>query len=305
MLLCAILLFIILILIFIILGTKRLYNLAINTKSDKSKMFSKGKNKIVRIGSTEEELLILKSSKDVYIESNDGLKLHAYEFYNEKSNNWIIVVHGFSSSANLMLSYVLKLSKTMNVLYIDQRGHGQSEGNYTSFGIKEKYDVLNWIKYLNKQYNASSIGLFGLSMGAATVMMASSLELPDNVKYIIEDSGYTSSRREIEYQLQCVHHIPSFLLIKCLNIYLKKRYNFSLNEGNSLKDVEKTNIPMLFIHGSEDYLVPTKMVYKLYEAKRNNKELLVVEGAGHVSSMRNDYEKYWKKVDEFISKYSN
>ncbi len=278
------------------------YDFAINTRKDRTKQFEKGKNQVIIPELTVEEKELLKTAKDVYIKSNDNLKLHALELKSELNKDWIIITHGYFSKAEHLMPYAIELIKNHNLLLIELRGHGKSEGKYIDFGIKSRYDILNWIDYINYSYNNPKIGLYGLSMGASSIMMTTNFTLPKNIKFIIEDSGFTSAKEELQYQLRKVFHFPAFPTLMLANSYIKMKHGFTINDGSAINALRYNNVPILFIHGDDDKLVPTYMINKLYEANAGIKDKLIIKNAGHIGSMFKSKEEYWNKINKFIIK---
>ena len=190
------------------------YNMALNPKT--SKEFVLGaeveetlEQKQRRI---ENDNWLKEKTQDVYITAtnNGELKLHAYEIMN-KSNIWAIVVHGYYGQGKDMIYYAKEYcNRGYNVLMIDLRGHGQSEGDYIGMGWHDRLDLIDWINYLVSKNSNCEIILHGVSMGAATVMMATGEELPNNVKIAIEDCGYSSIWDEFKMQLDVLFHLPTF-----------------------------------------------------------------------------------------------
>ena len=279
------------------------YDLAINPKSDKSAL---------GIGvMTEEEKVIREewlknNAKDTYIISNNNgnLKLHAYEIEaNEKSNIWTIVVHGYTKDGIEMEKYAEKYKdKGYNVLLVDLRGSGMSEGDYIGFGWHDRLDIIDWINYLIKKDSNCKIILHGVSMGAATVMMATGEELPSNVKLAIEDCGYTSVYDIFANKIENVYHLPVVPVLSAASFITKIKAGYTLDEASSLEQVKKSKTPTLFIHGSEDTFVPFNMLEILYASAKCEKEKLIVEGAEHAVSVEVNPELYWKTIDNFIEK---
>ena len=190
-----------------------------------------------------------------------------------------------------------------NVLLIDQRGFGLSEGNLTTMGFKEQYDILGWIDYIISN-NANKIILFGVSMGAATVMLAAGHKLPNNVKCIIEDCGYTSVYDEFKYNLRRMFGLPSFPFLNIVDKITKLNGWSLINDVSCIKAVRKSNLPILFIHGSSDNFVPFYMHDELYEAAACEKDKLVIYGAGHAEAHLMDNKQYWTKIEMFINRYN-
>ncbi|MGC4378405.1 alpha/beta hydrolase [Fictibacillus sp. Mic-4] len=245
--------------------------------------------------------------KDVSIESDDGLKLHGY-YLKAKSptRKTVIIAHGYNGEAKEMGPYAQFYYEKLgyNVLLPDARGHGRSEGNYIGFGWKERKDYVKWIRYvIQKVGDDSEIVLHGVSMGGATVSMASGENLPKNVKAIVSDCAYTSVDDELSYQMKRMYHLPPIPLVQSTSLLTKIRAGYSFEEASALEQVKKSHTPMLFIHGDADVFVPFKMVYELYNACGSEKELYVVHGAGHGMSHKVDPVGYEKKVTNFLSKY--
>ena len=238
--------------------------------------------------------------------SFDGLKLkaHFYPALAENSHRYAIVVHGFHGNYTDMMPYALHYLKAgYNVLMPHLRGHGLSEGTYVGFGYHDHYDLCGYIDLLREKDPESEIILHGMSMGAATVMMAAGEYLPKNVKCAIEDAGYTSAIEQCTFNLKTLYHLPAFPILNITDLTMQLRHHYSLKECTPIKSVAHANVPILFIHGDKDDFVPYHMLQPLYDACTSEKDILTIEGAGHVQSVFTDLEKFWGKVDEFVSKY--
>ena len=238
--------------------------------------------------------------------SFDGLKLkaHFYPALAENSHRYAIVVHGFHGNYTDMMPYALHYLKAgYNVLMPHLRGHGLSEGTYVGFGYHDHYDLCGYIDLIREKDPASEIILHGMSMGAATVMMAAGEYLPKNVKCAIEDAGYTDAYEQCTYNLNTIYHLPAFPILNLTDLTMRIKHHYSLKECTPIKSVAHANVPILFIHGDKDDFVPYHMLQPLYDACTSEKDILTVEGAGHVQSVFTDPDKFWNKVDEFVAKY--
>jgi fermentation-respiration switch protein FrsA (DUF1100 family) len=193
-----------------------------------------------------------------------------------------------------------------SVLLPDARAHGGSEGRYIGFGWPERLDYLRWIAWLEeKEGRGAGIVLHGVSMGGATVMMASGENLPPSVKAIVEDCGYTSVEEELAWQMGRLYHLPAWPLIPLTSALTKARAGWSFAEASALDQVRKSKTPILFIHGDADQFVPFSMQYRLYEACPAPKELLVIGGAGHGKAYDTEPVAYEARVRLFVENYLN
>lgn len=216
-----------------------------------------------------------------------------------------ILAHGYMGHGLEMGKYAeLFYHQGYDVLVPDNRGHGESEGKYVGFGWLDKEDYKQWIDLILSFYDDDvEIVLFGVSMGAATVMMTSGDELPDQVKVIIEDCGYDSVENELSYQLDEMFGLPAFPLIPLTSVYTKLRVGYSFKEASAVEQLKHNTRPTLFIHGGKDSFVPTQMVYNLYDATKGPKEFVLFEQANHAMSYQTDKKKYEKTVIDFLNTY--
>lgn len=237
--------------------------------------------------------------------SADGLKLSAIYLPATDSHKTAIVAHGYMGNAETMANYAKMFHDLgYNVLVPDARGHGKSEGDYIGFGWHERKDYVKWIdQVLETNGQSEEIVLYGISMGAATVMMTSGEPLPTNVKAIIEDCGYSSVNEELAYQLNELFSLPPFPLIQVTSLMTKIRAGYFFGEADAIKQLEKNQLPMLFIHGDADTFVPYEMLDKVYQATTGPKEKYIVPGAEHAKAYSIDPENYQKTVSSFLEKY--
>lgn len=283
------------------------YNLALNPKSDKSLVLDApiNKNEEVEENNENEQWLKAVGVKKETIKSEDGLNLKGYIVNKNNSNKWVILVHGYTGKA-IQMSYQAERFYNMgfNVLFPDLRGHGESQGNYIAMGWDDRRDIISWVNYINEKYSNQQVILYGVSMGAATVMMASGEnDLPSNVRAIIEDCGYTSIKEEFEYQLKTLFNLPSFPIINFASIVTKIKAGYFLEEGSALEQVRKSKTPIMFIHGNADTFVPYYMLDELYNSANCEKEKLIIQGATHAKASDIGGEIYWKAIEQFIIKY--
>lgn len=282
------------------------YNKALNPKTSKTFVLGEDEEEIKEQEEKGLEKInwLSQNSRDSYITSsnNGNLRLHAYEIINKKpSDVWTIVIHGYSGQGKDMTYYAQEFyNRGYNVLVVDLRGHGQSEGDYIGMGWHDRLDVIDWANYLIRKDNNCKIILHGVSMGGATVMMATGENLPDNIKVAIEDCGYSSIWDEFETQLKELYNLPTFPVLNAASTVSKIKAGYKVEEGSAVEQVKKSKTPTLFIHGELDKFVPFEMLNKVYEVANCKKEKLVVKGAAHAKSASINPELYWKTIDNFI-----
>ena len=248
-------------------------------------------------------------SEDVYITSFDGFKLYAMLMTTtaEKCKGSIIMFHGFHGIPPRDFAFLPKFYMTLgyNVLVVNQRAHNKSEGKHLTFGVKERFDCRDWVLYMNSRFgNEKPLFLHGLSMGCATVLMASGLELPANVKGIVADCGYTSPYDIIISVLKNGIKLPSFPIMPLSEILVKCIAGFWLKEYSTLDAMKTNHIPILFIDGDKDDFVPTWMTQKNYETCVAEKRIFWVKDAKHAESWFVDKEGFESQVKDFLKSYS-
>ena len=282
------------------------YDLAINPNTSKDMIFGDDEEDDALEVSADVNWLEKDSNyKDKYITSFDNLKLHSYEVINEnKTDKWAIVVHGYTSEGNLLSSkakYFYEIG--YNVLVPDLRGHGNSQGDYIGMGWDDRLDIMDWIDYIVENNPNAEIALHGTSMGSATVLMVSGEKLPENVKAIVADCGYTSVWDEFSYQLKSLFNLPSFPVMNLSNMVTMVRAGYSLKDASAIEQVKKATVPILYVHGDEDDFVPYYMMDELYNATNSTKEKLTVEGAEHAKSDLVNPQLYWSTIYDFLGQY--
>ncbi len=241
----------------------------------------------------------------VRVRSDDGLMLSGEAIITDPSSHlWVIAVHGYRGTHSYMAVSASRFAEQgYNALLPDLRGCGESEGEYIGMGWPDRLDMLQWIDWIIRRDSEARIVLYGISMGGATVMMTAGEELPDQVKAVVEDCGYTSVRDIFSDEMAVLFHLPDFPLLNIASQIASVRAGYSFLEASALEQVAKARVPILFIHGSEDNFVHTDMVYRVYDACASEKQLLVVEGAGHGSSLMHAPDIYFETVFHFLEQY--
>lgn len=282
------------------------YKIVFYNKNDKDDVYAlqvklneKDKQRMI---SLIDELLAIKY-EEVNIVSFDGLKLTGRYYHIDDSYPIQIQFHGYRGNAYRDMCGGNKLAREnkFNTLVIDQRAHGKSKGHTITFGVKESRDCLSWINYVNQRFNNPDIYLVGVSMGASTILLASQYDLTSNVKAIIADCPFSSTKQIIKKVVKDLK-LPVNLVYPFIALGAKVFGRFNINHGEVNKAIQKCKIPVLIIHGKDDELVPVDMAYQINE---NNKEMIqleIFENAKHGVSYFADSERYISIVNEFINK---
>ena len=241
----------------------------------------------------------------VEIEGCDKEKLVGHLIKCENAKRIIIAVHGWRSSWNNDFGMISDFWRDngCHVLYVEQRGHNDSGGQYLGFGMIERYDCLDWVYWVQENISSSlPIYLAGISMGASTVLMTSSLNLPENVRGIMADSGFTSAHDIWKHVTENNLHLSYKMIGFLADNMCRKRINMGTKDFSTKDALRRTNIPVLLIHGAHDKFVPVSTTYENYLSCNSKKDMLIVPGAGHGRSYLVDNEKYEKTVLDFWKK---
>lgn len=246
--------------------------------------------------------------KDTTIVGYRNFKVHAcYVPAKDPANaqGTAIVVHGYGDN-HIVFLYLVRMYRdefNYNVLFPDLQYHGYSEGDHIQMGWYDRFDIEKWIPLAHDLWNDDFMVLHGVSMGGACVMMTSGDELPDYVKCIVEDCGYSSVVEQFNNnRKQSFGFIPPDIL-QSASATCKAKFGWGFWEASSVKQLAKCSLPMLFIHGDADDFVPTYHVWQNYNAKTQGyKELWITNGAVHANSYARYPEEYTKRVREFLAK---
>ena len=239
--------------------------------------------------------------EDWTLESFDGLKLHAKKFSPaENTNRWAILIHGYGRDGTFAYDYADEyLKRGWNVLVPDLRAAGQSEGEFITMGALESRDIFDWSKKISDANPDAKIILHGVSMGAATTLLAAALE-PKNLVAVVEDCGYTSAYEMFTAQVKKLFSLPEYPVMPCANLVCKLKTGVKISDAAPINVVDKIKVPVLFIHGDADKLVPFEMMEKLFDSCISTKEKFIVHGAGHADCKSTNPTAYFDKVFAFL-----
>lgn len=250
------------------------------------------------------EAMLARSHEYIEIKSHDGLKLRALYIPAEvPARRTVLFIHGYTCTGMREFAVFADFYRRLgyNILLPDDRAHGESEGEEIGFGYWDRLDTINWGKYIiDRLGEDSEVLLHGVSMGAATVMMAAGEKLPEQVIGVIADCGYTSAWDEFSYQFGKMYHMPSFPLLNFTSLVCKLKAGFFFSACSPIKAVGRASAPILFIHGGADDFVPTRMAYALKDACASPSELFIVKDAKHAASYITDPEGYEKAVIDWL-----
>ncbi len=236
----------------------------------------------------------------------DGLKLIGYLYPCEQpTDKTVLCVHGYhwdgvSDFANITLEY---RKRGFQVLLVNNRSCGPSEGEFASFGVRESEDTLLWISKLVELFPSCEIILQGCSMGAATVCMTADKRLPANVKLIVSDCAYATIQDQFAYTVRRFLHLPIRPTLHLLEKEFRKQFGCGFADYSPLQSVAHSQTPMLFVHGKEDRYVPVENAQKLYDACHAEKRLLLVGGAGHAAAQLYAKDDYYNKILKLASQF--
>ena len=240
--------------------------------------------------------------QEVSITSHDGLHLHGRYYHIKDGAPVCIGFHGYRSSPLTDFSGGADLTFSMehNLLLVDQRAHGKSRGRSITFGIRESHDCLNWVDYVIDRFGEDTrILLYGISMGAATVLMASGLSLPENVRGIVADCPY-SSPGQIIRKVSDEMRIPSKLAYPFILLGARLYGGFDLEQTDALRAVRHSRVPILIIHGEADSFVPQDMSLQIQNANPGMVQRHTFPGAEHGISYLVDTPRYRRIISEFV-----
>lgn len=255
--------------------------------------------------------LLARESREVEITSFDGLRLRGRLYPCDSSlagkENCpvLLLAHGFRSygAFDFSCGCPFYMEQGFDLLLIDHRAHGRSEGRYICFGANEGRDVADWCRWLDKEYPGRPVVLGGISMGATSVLAAAGREdLPQNVRGVVADCGFTDCSGEFSHVLHQLH-LPSRLIMAIAEPLCRKRLGFDFRRFSTEDAVAKMSLPVIFFHGAQDGFVPPDNSRHAFAACASaDKELVIVEGADHGQSFLADEAGCREKLKAFLGR---
>ena len=242
--------------------------------------------------------------QDLWITSQDGLKLYAYYLPSQNPPKQVVILHhGYTSQGKNMAIFAQFYHEHFDaaILAIDMRAHGQSEGRYLGFGWLEKEDTRLWIDKMNSLIGFKlPVILHGVSLGASTILNLAGNQCPDQVKVIIADSGFSDLNRQFKRQFKEIFHLPYFPLMPLGSLWCRLILGFSFKTASPIRYAAKITVPTLIIHGLKDMFVPHPMSDDLYKTLTCTKKLVHYENAQHALTYPNNKQDYENQVLLFI-----
>ena len=239
--------------------------------------------------------------EDIEIQSYDGLTLRGTYYEYAPDATVELLFHGYRGNAERDLCGGIERCFALgrSAIIIDQRAGGKSDGHIITFGIRERYDCLSWIRYATERFGKDrKIVIGGVSMGAATVMLAAGENLPENVVCVMADCGYTSAKDIIKKVVKDLK-LPLFPIYPLIRLGGRLYGGFDVEETSPMEAVQKARVPIVFIHGDTDNFVPYDMSVKLHEACVSQKKMVTIKGAGHGLAFPVDRKGYVDALREF------
>lgn len=261
--------------------------------------------------SETEEWLEKAERRKVQVRTADGYLLTAAEFpaesgeAGENGDKWALLLHGYTGWKEEMYQFACWYhGQGYSVLVPDLRCQGESEGDFIGMGWTDHFDCELWTSYILEQSPEAQIVLHGQSMGAAAALiMAGSPEVSDHIKAVVSDSAYTSGYEMFGDKITEWFHLPAAPFVDSACVMLRLRGGYNLKDASPLRAVKSSGIPTLFIHGDEDRMIDVNMSYELFEAAACEKELFIVEGAGHAQAQDKSPDLYYGRIGEFLDRY--
>lgn len=235
-------------------------------------------------------------SKGESVSFNDGELSGLSVKNNSTSHSYVILFHPLTETPADMASYARHFYDIGFNVYIPRYIEKS-----VCMGIKEKEIVSEWVDCISENDSDANMFVFGIGIGGASALLSAGDSLPDNVKGIISDSAYSDINELFKENIKSLYGVSSFPTVPLASVYTKITRDWSFSQADILGAVRSSEIPILYIHGTEDSVVPVGQSNELYEVTRaKGTDHFTVHGADHAQTLNTDSEKYWREVDDFI-----
>lgn len=254
----------------------------------------------------EDSYWLSEKSESVFLETENGERLHALKIKNTKPTNaYIVICHQYGESSLSMGEYARHFYELgFNLLLPDLRGHGKTEVKNTSMGWDDRLDIIAWCNEIIKEDEGARIILFGVSLGGTAVAMTAGEELPQNIRAVIADSCYSSVWDLAGCYLDSVPFVPTFPVRNMASAMCKSKMGWDFKTADTTLQAVKTDVPVLYIHGENDESVPIIQSNDIFEVcYAKGADQFIVQNGTHARNLHTDSEKYWGEIDLFILNY--
>lgn len=246
---------------------------------------------------------ISEKSEKVEIKNAEDKALSALEIKNEHvSHSYIVICHQYGGSPYSMEEYVKHFYDLgFNMILPYMRGHGESSYNEISFGWQDSFDIAKWIEYITAKDEDAKIALFGVSLGANAVTLTVSKEISSNIRLVIADSCYTSVDELMKEYIKNETSFSTGITVNLMSGFTKNKIGETFKNADTIVKVRDIELPIMFINGENDTVVPPLVSKKLYEnCEADGVEEVIIENGTHGRNLEADKESYWANIDSFI-----
>lgn len=233
---------------------------------------------------------------------HDGLHLYG-ELYQFGGDRCVIILPGRCECLKYSYFFAAPYEQAgMNVLVIDQRAHGKSDGRYNTIGVKEHKDVIAWIRFLEKNYGMKEIWFHGVCIGSVSAILTMvSPECPDSVKGMVTEGCFVSFRETFKRHMIDINR-PIFPVLDEVMLKLKHQAGADVYKTAPIKHIGKLRQKALFLYGREDkFSIPPKSQQLFDKCGSTDKQLVWFEHGPHSHLRLHNREQY----DEAIINYVN
>ncbi|HOO31724.1 MAG TPA: alpha/beta hydrolase [Thermotogota bacterium] len=289
------------IIIFLILDILFIGYLAFRYVNPRVRKYELTKKVSIQVDNLDIKTIFSLQNEEFYIDSDYGYKLHGFVYPHPGSSKIIVFSHGITWSLWGSMKYVVDFYKLgFNIILYDHRGHGKSGGKKCTYGIYERYDLKKICDFAFERFgHGSLLGVHGESLGAVIALQHA--EIDKRTSFLIADSAFSDLRLLFRKNFKRLHLVPLFFL-PLINLFMKITSNLPIKKVSIKKIIRNIDVPILFVHGKRDYMVPYSMSVDLYNEKTHGKrDLLLVEQGKHADSYKINREKYFDKCKKFLS----
>lgn len=233
------------------------------------------------------------------IPSYDDYLLHGLYIKNN-SDKYVIITHGWMDNMYISIKYaMLYYALGFQVIIYDLRHHGSNKRCHVTMGIRESKDLQAVINYVKKRFGENIyLGIHGESLGASSCILV--LKEEQKLNFCVADCGYSDLGKLIASAVKALFHLPVFFIYPA-DLWCRILYRYSFFSIKPAEALKENKVPVLFIHGTGDRLIPHTMSEEMYAAAKGRKQLVLFEGAQHARSVFSDPEKYRKTLELFLS----